>query len=435
MKHQRKNHLILIFDPEQIWAGDIELTLQLHGLHQVHCFADPTHFLHFLKKEEPSLIIIRPQERLPDKILLIDKIKTITPSTSILLFITPEERHDMLQYVTGQFSGFVDFPLDPIRLISTCYHALELFELRQENQLLFLRGHRLQNQPLNKNFQTFITQNSSLIEELKFAQVLTSNQKPVLISGEVGVGKTKLGLLIHNSNGIETEAITFDAAKKARKIPPQLYKNQKLLIQNIDQLDLSEQKKLLRHLQVKSNPSRVIATTCKNLKKRSHSGEFNRKLYLILKAQEIEIPPLRERPEDIRSLAIYFTAELSKKNMRKTLNLPKNFDLYTQNYAFPGNVAELKEIIKVTYHLSKGNYLLLRPIKQQIKSAPSRDYSLQKKFTLNSLNLKSARKGVITEALKRSNNNQTAASQMLDISRQALNQYLNPATKKDPKKK
>ena len=415
---------LVIFENSPQEIESIEFVLQLHGFKHYQSFSELPKLISFISTTEPCSILISPSVSEEKDQAVIDSIKKLCPITPIILLLLPQQTSAMIAFLRQGITNYIEKPLDPLRLLSACSQGKELFELRKENQLIVRQDQALAKRGLDPIFQNFITCDPNILEELKFAQAISKKQIPLLISGESGVGKKKLAQLIHSYNPENKELLEIDCAGRKSSLDWQQSELSTLVLTGIENLPMTKQKALYQKITTDKSYPRVIALTEVDLKMKSQSGRFLRALYLLLKGQEIEISPLRDRPKDIKKIALHFTAELGKKQNNPRLRLPNSFDLYTENYAFPGNVAELKNLIDHANQFSKGNYLPLKPIKDCLKRKVAPDKSLHKKLTLSTLNLETSKYEMAFEAMARAGRNQAAAARLLGITRQALNQYI-----------
>ncbi len=258
----------------------------------------------------------------------------------------------------------------------------------------------------------------------------------VLISGESGTGKEVLTRIIHkssqdnNKNGslikvncgaipnnlLESELFgyekgAFTGAKEEGK--PGLFElaeDGTLFLDEVGELPLKLQVKLLRALQegefmrvggtenIKIN-TRIIAATNQNLEKLVEEDKFREDLYYRLNVIPLNVPPLRERTEDIGALLRYFLHNFNNKfNTNKKLSL--KFIEYLKNYSWPGNVRQLKNIIERMIVMVPEDIITIDHLPADLKE----ELSINKnKFTIdinNSLNLKKARARVEEKIIK-----------------------------------
>ncbi|WP_456420184.1 sigma-54-dependent transcriptional regulator [Thermovibrio sp.] len=291
----------------------------------------------------------------------------------------------------------------------------------------------------------------------------------VLITGESGTGKEVVARAIHKySDRKDRPFITVNcAALPPNLLEAELFGYEKgaftgavsskrglfeqadggtIFLDEIGELPLELQAKLLRVLQDKevrrigSEKSRkvdvrIIAATNRNLEEEVKRGSFREDLYFRLNVVKIELPPLRERRDDVISLAHHFIRKFAREFKLPLKELSEDAVNFLLSYSFPGNVRELENMILRAMVLSSTGCITASDLKPSISSAPGaptfeeaiRSF-IQKVFTveqkeennLYQLVVRSAERILITEVLKRCNFNQVKAAKILGIHRNTL---------------
>jgi two-component system response regulator AtoC len=299
-------------------------------------------------------------------------------------------------------------------------------------------------------FKNIITVNSLMQEIIDYSIKIANFDFTVLIYGESGVGKELFARAIHEASRrknnvflpVNCAAISKDimeseffGAKKgvytgAEKDRPgilELADGGTIFLDEISELPLDLQAKFLRFLQdkevrrigdvsAKKVDVRVIAATNKDLKELVNQGKFREDLYYRLEGIKIEIPPLRERKEDIPVLAYYFLEEFNKKYNTDVKGFSKDALEALINYSWPGNVRQLQNVVNEACIIAfaKGQFIELNHLPKEITGIEDNlamifDYNLAKKmndtnFTTKYLrNLLSFTKGNISQAAKLAN--------------------------------
>jgi DNA-binding NtrC family response regulator/ligand-binding sensor domain-containing protein len=243
------------------------------------------------------------------------------------------------------------------------------------------------------NFENIITRSKALKKVLNRVEQVASTDATVLILGESGTGKELVARAVHKisdrgdrplvkvncsalpANLIESElfghekgAFTGAIAKKIGRF--ELANGSTIFLDEIGDLPLELQAKLLRVLQEGEferlgNPNtikvdvRVIAATNRDLEKEMEKANFREDLYFRLNVFPIEIPPLRERKEDIALLVNHFIKKFSRKLGKDIETIPQNVIDTLQAYHWPGNVRELENIIERAVIITPGEKLVL----------------------------------------------------------------------------
>jgi len=245
--------------------------------------------------------------------------------------------------------------------------------------------------------EEMVFQSQVMIQLISQVEQIAATDTTILIQGETGVGKELLAQKIHNMSqrksgpfevvdltsipetlleselfGYEKGAFTGADNQKRGRI--ELARNGTLLLDEIGEIPLSFQVKLLRVLQEKTfirvggtrtltADFRLIAATNRNLEVDVSSGHFRQDLFYRLNMMPIVIPPLREREDDIVMLARHFLSQYALKHNKENLSLSPDDMAVLTSCPWPGNVRELKNVIERTVLLSKNERLDFSPLK------------------------------------------------------------------------
>jgi transcriptional regulator with GAF, ATPase, and Fis domain/tetratricopeptide (TPR) repeat protein len=239
--------------------------------------------------------------------------------------------------------------------------------------------------------QKIVCQNATMRKRLLQADILADADCTILITGESGVGKELIAERLHRQSSrreqqfvavnlssipeslLESELFgyekgAFTGAEGEKKGRIEMAHRGTLFLDEIGEIPKFIQVKLLRVLQdhmitrvggtkAFTSDFRLIAATNRNLLQEVSSGRFREDLYYRINVIPLEIPPLRERPEDIPLLADYFIKQFSTKYGRRHFALTNHDTLVLTNYLWPGNVRQLRNIIERAVLLSDGEKL------------------------------------------------------------------------------
>ena len=228
-------------------------------------------------------------------------------------------------------------------------------------------------------FEGVFGESPKLLDALEIAEKAAPTDLPVLIDGESGTGKELMAKVIHANgsrpdkpyisvncgaipdNLLESELFghkrgAFTGASSDRSGKFEAADTGTIFLDEIGELPLSGQVKLLRVLQsneiqrvgsdsVIEVDTRIVAATNKNLQKMCSEGTFREDLYYRLGVIQVTLPPLRERKDEIPLLIEYFGDEAAEKLQRRPVKLSRRLRTYLLNYAYPGNIRELRNII------------------------------------------------------------------------------------------
>ncbi|MDC7226282.1 MAG: sigma-54 dependent transcriptional regulator [Spirochaetales bacterium] len=297
----------------------------------------------------------------------------------------------------------------------------------------------------SEKFSRIIFKSKKSIEAYKTVDKVKNCDIPVLLLGESGTGKEVFARIMHencerkdepfvgiNCSAIPAELLESElfghekgafsgaAAEKPGKI--ESAGGGTLFLDEIGDMDFKLQSKLLRVLEEKTferigglKPilfnARIIASTNRDIKKMINEKEFRSDLYFRLRGIEIELPPLRERPEDLEALIHQFVARFSE-SYKKNVSVSSEAVAALKDYSWPGNIRELRNVVETAVLLAEDHSLLL-----------SDHFRLETKKTAVSEDaghIDEMEKDFIIKALENNRFNRTLAAKELNISRKTL---------------
>ena len=463
--------VLLVDDEEQIVLS-AQTLLRTSGVNNVITLNDGRGVLPLLAEQEIGVVVLdigMPGVSGCD--LLVDIAKDY-PHIPVI-FMTAMNNLDTA--VSCMRAGAFDYLLKPVeksRFVTAVRRALELRLLQTE--LLSLKNRLLSDELENSSaFADIITINKKMRAIFQYVEVIAGAHRPVLITGETGVGKELVARSIHAASGLQgafvavnsaglddtlfSDALfghkkgSFTGADAAREGLIAQAAGGTLFLDEIGDMPESSQVKLLRLMQERTyhplgsdiprqSDARVLVATNRDIQAMIASGTFRKDLYYRLRAHHIHIPPIRERTEDIPLLLQHFIGMSAMLLKRKPPRFPPELVLLLQNYRFPGNVRELQLMVFDAIVQSKGAMLSLKSFRDIIGEenagylkvakgdAHGKDYLISESAVLPTL--KEAEEIVVQESLRRAGGNQGVAASMLGISRQALNKRLTRRNKK-----
>lgn len=332
--------------------------------------------------QQPDVVTL--DYRLPDMkgLEVLKSIKEIDEDIQVILISEQDDIEvvvDLLKH--GAYDYIVKSKDIRERLLNTVNNIRKEFKLR--NEIRSLRKEVKQKY----SYQNTIIGNSPATEKIfDLIEKATRTNVTVSITGETGTGKELVAKAVHyNSSRAAQPFVAVNmAAIPTELIESELFGHEKgaftgaaarrigkfeeassgtLFLDEIAELDISLQAKLLRALQEKeinrigSNKPvkidcRIIIATNKNLLDEVKKGNFRQDLYYRFYGLPIELPPLRDRGNDIILLAKYFINEFCKENKLAPKTLSPSASKKLLNYPFPGNVRELKSVIELAVTLA-----------------------------------------------------------------------------------
>jgi DNA-binding NtrC family response regulator len=300
----------------------------------------------------------------------------------------------------------------------------------------------------DKQLPSYVVAKSPLMQAIfRDVSLIAPSDTRVLITGESGVGKEVLADVIHTWSGraagplvkvncaalpetlLESELFghergSFTGAHAQRIGRFEEANNGTIFLDEIAEMSPQLQAKLLRVTQdgrfqrvgsnreVRSN-ARILAASNRNLDEEVKGGRFREDLFYRLNVVELEVPPLRERREDILPLAGLFIAEFAKGRAR----FSETVAACLENYAWPGNVRELRNAMERAVLLSSGEFILPEHLPARVRDAAAQPAAAG---SANAEQLEEIEREAILQALRKHNFNRTETAKALAISRRAL---------------
>jgi DNA-binding NtrC family response regulator len=355
--------------------------------------------------------------------------------------------------VESMKAGATDFLLKPFsldHLMQVVHKALEVRALRDENrQLKAELGRRYE-------FDNIIGRSPAMQEIFDTIERVAPTRATVLLAGESGTGKDLIARAIHfhsprrdrplvkinctalPENLMESELFGYEkgAFTGANTSKPGKFEQADtgtVFLDEIGDVPGAIQVKLLRVLQereferlgsnvVRHIDVRVIAATNQDLRAALEQGTFREDLYYRLNVVPINIPPLRERKQDIPFLAAHFVKKLAPDSGGRVESITDAAVEKLLSYHWPGNVRELENVIERSLVMCAGTQLDAADIKLESAPGPggtSRGQS-EAHFLPEGLSLDQYEQDIIREALRRADGNKSQAARMLGLTRNAL---------------
>jgi len=385
---------------------------------------------------------------------ILKRIKTNHSSTEVIM-VSGQEDIDIV--IEAQRQGAIDFVRKPFNFTEI------LFSIERTGKYVQLANklQSVENQKslISRELETMVARDfigtSTVIKKVVDMAMRVARDKDasVLITGENGTGKEIIARIIHyasdrkkevfvpvNSTAIPDTLIeseffghtkgAFTDAKEDKKGFFELANGGTLFLDEIADMPFSLQAKLLRAMEERKITRigsgkeitvdlRIISATNKNIEKLIQSEKFRLDLYHRINTFIINIPPLRERPEDIEPLLNHFVTDLCSKKKKTAPEIDKNLIVQLKKYNFPGNVRELRNMVERSLILSDGKMLTTDDF--AIKSTEHKEEKRPQRITLN---LDEWEKILIEDALRETGGNQMRACDLLGVSRDSLKHRL-----------
>jgi two-component system response regulator AtoC len=350
---------------------------------------------------------------------------------------------------------YVTKPLDLEHAQLLLQRAVRTVQLEQEN--VHLKAQLDRSFGLNR----ILGKSAEIEKVLDRVRQVADSKASVLLEGESGTGKELVARALHGLSSrkggpfvavhcaalspqlLESELFghekgSFTGATERRIGRFEQAQGGTIFLDEIGEIDAATQVKLLRVLgertleRVGGNrlihvDVRLIAATHRSLDRLVQEGKFREDLYFRIRVVQIQIPPLRDRPEDIPILADSFRKEYSLENGKGDLSFaPSSIKLF-MNYRWPGNVRELRTAVEHGVVLAKGRTIEPDDLPNSVRRGSE---GIQARVETSSLRLDQIQKNLIDAAMDKSGKNISKAAQSLGISRRTLHRKLAQSPKK-----
>jgi len=379
---------------------------------------------------------------------LIGEIKNLFPLMSIIIMSKKVDTDDAIAAIRNGAYDYLAADVSSDRLWSAMEGALKYPVMPG-----FTQSRKTKENAVRRHM---IAVNPNMNRIIEMARKIAPGRSTVLINGETGVGKEVMARFIHDNSdrkdgpfiavncaalpeslleselfGHEKGAFTGAISRKKGKF--ELADGGTLLLDEISEMDVSIQAKLLRVLQEReidrvggqgtiSVDTRVIATTNRNLEEETKNGNFRLDLYYRLNVVPIKLPPLRERPDDIPPLAEFFLKKHCTLNNRDLKKLSSDAEAFLKGRAWPGNVRELENLIERATLLIDSDVINSRDLESI--SNPDAQGGTEALNDYNLIPLREMERMMIMKALDSHRGNRTHAAGALGISVRTLRNKL-----------
>ncbi|MCB1168910.1 MAG: sigma-54-dependent Fis family transcriptional regulator [Leptospiraceae bacterium] len=352
-----------------------------------------------LEEQEFSLIVS--DLFLPDDTGL-DLLKEVRQTSEVAFLILTGQPtiETAVEAIKAGASDFLTKPVDLTLLKKKVESLLETVSLKEENRRLRAR--------LADTFSTssVIGNAPALKQVLERVSQVAPTDVTVLLEGESGTGKEKIANLIHENSrrsdrsfvkvncGALTKSIleselfgvvrgAFTGADRDRAGLFEAAQGGTIFLDEIGEMDLESQVRLLRVIEerevmrvgsTRAVPIdvRIIAATNRDLLDQVDSGEFREDLYYRLAVIRLELPPLRDRKEDIPLLFNYFVTDFNERYMKSVTRLAPELLQFFQNYDWPGNIRQFRNVLEGMVVMATEDTLELKDLPDNISRTPRR---------------------------------------------------------------
>jgi two-component system response regulator HydG len=428
---------ILIVDDDVTFCLMLKKLLEKHQ-YQVTTVFSPKEVKRLVKQQFYDVVLT--DLRMPDVsgMDLIRLVKHESPKTQIIMMTGYADISTAIQSIKQGAFNYIPKPFQPEEVLNMIRDALDAANQKNE----------VENPRINLRQNDFLDGNSKLSQHLKeYIGLVAPTQLSVLITGESGTGKEYIARSIH---ALSTRSHKPFVAVDCGAIPNELVASEffghvkgsftgaigdktghfeaanggTLFLDEVGNLSYSTQIQLLRTLQehlIKPVGSsrevpvdvRIIAATNENLQLAQEQGNFREDLFHRLNEFEIKAPPLRERQDDIMLFAQHFLGQANASLKKLVLGFKPEVEAVFKDYAWPGNLREMKNVVKRATLLTSGKLISLSEIPPEL-------YNQQKKDDQFRLFNETNESELILKVLETAGYNKSRAARLLKIDRKTL---------------
>jgi len=447
---------VLIVDDEKHTREGLELALE--DDYDVYLAENPEEAFNLLDAESFDVVLTDLKMAGKSGMKVIDRAIQL-PNRPVCIMMTAYGTVDVA--VEAMKRGAYDFLTKPVNLEKLellIGRALEVRKTKEENTDLHER--------LDKkySFEGIIGESGSLAAVLERVRLVAPANTTVLLEGETGTGKELIAQSLHqNSNRAREPFVAVHcAALPSNLLESELFGHEKgaftgasekrigrfeaahggtLFLDEIGEIDASTQVKLLRFLESKTFERvgsiqpvqvdvRLVCATNKDLRAMVRKGEFREDLYFRLDVVKIELPPLRDRVDDIPLLLGHFLDQFAEENKLPKINLTTKALSVLQAYRWPGNIRELRNFCENLVVLKQGGEVNEYDLDPRFLHTQEPDTEGEDALTpmyaspSGLLSKEENEKRLLRNALVQSHGNRTKAAQLMGISRRTLHRKL-----------
>lgn len=447
MQNQKGN--ILIIDDNKSILSTLEILLS-PVFQTVTTLTNPNLISAELRKKDYNLVILDMNFQAGvnsgnEGIYWLGRIKETNPEISVVMITAYGDINIAVKALKEGASDFILKPWDNEKLIATLKLAIQLNLSKKEVQQLKRRENELKKE-INRDHKFIVGSSPKLMNVLNLIRKVAKTDANVLITGENGTGKELIAQEIHRMSNRAKEVLVivdmgalsetlfeselfghvkgaFTDSRENRQGKFEIADHGTLFLDEIGNLSFHLQAKLLSAIEnrqiskIGSNqliPTdiRLICATNRNLETMVQTGLFREDLLYRINTIHIEMPPLRERDNDIIVLADFFLKKYAFKYNKPNLKINQQTHDKLLKYSWPGNIRELQHTIEKAVILSESS--ILKPDDLYLKQTGY----MKSNDSINTL--EEMEKQMIQEALEKNNGNFTAAADQLGVTRQTL---------------
>lgn len=442
----KRTRVLLIDDDESLrWITQLQLE---EAGYAVSTAASAEDGLSEMEQANPSLVITDLKMPGMSGLELLKRVRAGHPEVFVIVITAFGTVQNAVEAMKNGAYDYITKPIDYDELVLTLGRALEHQKLAAEVRAL------RSTLDARYGFEGIIGHSPALLRVLEVAARVAERDSTVLIRGETGTGKELLARAIHfNSRRKQQPFVTINCGAIPKDLlESELFGHAKgaftgaagpkqgkveaadqgtLFLDEIGELPVDLQVKLLRLIQhgeiekvgvtaPERVDVRIVAATHRNLQALIEDGTFREDLYYRLAVIPLELPPLRERAEDIPELVEQLFLRTRQKHNLPALKLPAALIPYFCAYRWPGNVRELENIIERLVVLATGDEIKFSDLPEALRRNASAEDAIHFDLPPHGISLEGVERELLLRALQKFDWNQTQAARYLDISRRAM---------------
>jgi len=440
---------ILIVDDEKNTRDGLALALQ--DDYEVYAASSADEAFNLMEAERFDVILTDLRMAGKSGLKVIDKAIAL-PNRPICIMITAYGNVETA--VEAMRRGAFDFLTKPVNL-----EKLEILIKRALNSRSVEEENAALHERLDEkySFDGIVGNSRAITEVLDQVKLVAPSRATVLLQGETGTGKELIAQSIHqNSPRARAPFVAVHCAALATNLlESELFGHEKgaftgaterrigrfeaadggtLFLDEVAEIDASIQVKLLRFLETRaferlgssksiSVDVRLVCATNRDLEARVKSGEFREDLFYRLNVVKIQLPPLREREEDLPQLLNHYIAQFAEENGAPRVKLTDGAIEALKQYSWPGNIRELRNFCENIVVLKRGGEVTEYDLDPKY-SAPAGESTAATPAPAASLSKEENEKRLLRNALVKANGNRTKAAELMGVSRRTLHRKL-----------
>lgn len=434
--------VILIVDDEPLQRDILKTILSDEG-YETYAASSGEEALKVAKSYNPDVVLTDLRMKGMDGIALLDRIKALKPPPAVVLMTAFGTVTTAVEAMKKGAFDYLTKPLEKDVVILTVKRAMERMELLKKTD-------ELQKALYDKfSIDGIIGRSKAISDVITVVRKIAGSSVTVLILGESGTGKELIAKAVHYNSPRSTKPFT---AINCAAIPETLLESElfgyepgaftgatsrkiglfeatrggTLFLDEIGDLPPLTQSKILRVLQEREVRRiggreslkvdvRVIAATNKNLEKEIEDGTFREDLFYRLKVVTIQLPPLRERKEDIPELAMYFLERYNREFGKRIKRLDDPAMRAILEYHWPGNIRQLESVMEKAVLMCDSDTLSMTDIESELV-LPKRRNVYDFDIPDGGINFEELEDELFRKAMAKANNVATKAAKLLGIS-------------------